>query len=56
MQFNVILEPEGSFAKNTINLFTNNYVTQLTSITPDQFNGILFNESALTKSYDMSLV
>lgn len=56
MQFNVILEPEGSFANNTINLFTNNYVTQLTSITPDQFNGMLFNESARTKSYDMSLV
>lgn len=35
MRFNIIVEPEGSLAKNTINLFANNYVTQLTDITDE---------------------
>ena len=35
LKFNILIEPKGSLAKNTINLFTNNYVTQLTQITPE---------------------
>jgi len=35
IKFNIIIEPEGSVAKNTINLFTNNYLTQLSPITPE---------------------
>lgn len=56
IKFNILVEPEGSVAKNTINLFTNNYVTQLTSITSDQFTSMRFTDEARTKSYDMSLV
>lgn len=56
MNFNILVEPEGSLAKNTINLFTNNYVTQLTSITYDQFKNMSFTNEPRTKSYDMSLV
>jgi hypothetical protein len=56
MKFNVIVEPEGSSVKNTINLFTNNYVTQLTSLTGEQFHNMSFDKEARTKSYDMSLI
>jgi hypothetical protein len=56
IKFNVVVEPGGSLAKNTINLFTNNYVTQLTQITSDQFTSMRFSEEARTKSYDISLV
>ena len=56
IKFNIIVEPEGSLAKNTINLFTNNYVTQLTPITNDQFKNMSFTNEARTKSYDMALV
>lgn len=56
IKFNILVEPEGSLAKNTINLFTNNYVTQLTPISSDQFSQMKFTDEARTKSYDMSLV
>jgi hypothetical protein len=56
IKFNILIEPEGSLANNTINLFTSNYVTQLTSITPEEFKKMGFTEEPKTKSYDISLV
>ena len=55
IKLNIIVEPKDSQAKNTINLFTNNYVTQLSQITQIQYDKMQFANDAKTKSYDQNL-
>ncbi len=51
-----MIEPYGSQAKNTINLFTNNYVTTIRTLNDDQYNIMKFAFDPKTKSFDRELI
>jgi len=51
-----LIKQENSLAINTINLFTNNYVTELSDLNQQQYNVMKFGNELKTKSYDMELI
>jgi len=56
MQFNIKLKVGDSDAENTINLFSNNYLTELRQIPTDVYNRLNLGSSLVTKGFDQSLI
>ncbi len=56
VKMNILVQQENSVAVNTVNLFTNNYVTELMEVTKQQYQVMRFGSDLRTKSYDMELV
>jgi hypothetical protein len=56
LQFNILIIPQGSQAKNTINLFTNNYVTTIKTVNDLQYDIMKFAYDPKTKSFDRELI
>ena len=56
IQFNILIKPQGSQAKNTINLFTNNYVTTIKTVNDQQYEIMKFAYDPKTKSFDRELI
>jgi hypothetical protein len=54
---NIQIQKAGSSAKNTINLFSNNYLTELAPITENTFQNVMeFDQTLETKTFDYTLV
>lgn len=56
IQFNILLEPKASSARNTINVFTNNYLTTIRQISDTQYDQMKFAFDPKTKSFDKQLI
>ena len=56
ISLNILINQENSAATNTINLYTNNYVTELRDIGDGDFKAMGFDGNIKTKSFDSDLV
>lgn len=56
ISFNILLEPKESSVSNTINVFTNNYVTMIKQVTDTQYDTMQFASDPKTKSFDRELI
>ena len=56
ISFNILLEPKESSVSNTINVFTNNYVTMIKQVSDTQYDTMQFANDPKTKSFDRELI
>lgn len=56
ISFNILLEPKESSVSNTINVFTNNYVTMIKQVSDTQYDTMQFANDPKTNSFDRELI
>ena len=56
VKLNILIKKENSLAINTINLFTNSYVTELTPVDKQVYDDMHFESEPKLKSYDLDQI